>query len=204
MSNYKNYARYKKSRANDEKYKLPSRVPSDRVDTGSKVDKAKKAGIYYLIISTIRWCKKNIENCTFDDCYNELHKRFPTVFDKPTERMNTRLIIESDPAWTFAFYDNPEGALEEVLNTRMLQIASKMNTSDEMLVGLNEQFKKYKAIHEKYELNKLQLEIQKINAENEAKRLDKMIEDAASDAVDAGNTYIDTIIINDGDDSSET
>ena len=195
--------KYKRNTVFNNKNGIPSRIASDRVNTGSIVDKAKKQGVYNSIKYYIRDIKRADPNATFDDVVDKLCERYPLVFGEKGNIRNTRGIIESDNSWSCAYQDF-DGNLVKRIEDAMEDIANKSTDTDVQKMEKYDLIKKYEILKYKAISERIKVQAEMLEAENECKRLDKMIEDAASDAVDAGNTYIDTIIINDGDDSSET
>lgn len=195
--------KYKRSTVFNNKNGIPSRIASDRVNTGSIVDKAKKQGVYLSIKYYIRDIKRADPNATFDDVVDKLCERYPLVFGEKGNIRNTRGVIESDNSWSCAYQDF-DGNLVKRIEDAMEDIANKPTDTDVQKMEKFDLIKKYEILKYKAISERIKVQAEMLEAENECKRLDKLLDKAADEAVDAGNTYIDTIIINDGDDSIET
>lgn len=192
--------KYRRNKSHSLKNDLPSRISSNRVDTGSKVDLAKKQGVYSAIKYKIRKTRKNDPDCTFDDVMQVLCQSFPKVFGKFEEVRNTRNIIESDNGWSMAFYDYDDNIVDKI-EARMEDILLSDSDSDAEIMSKFELIKKYEILKDRAISERIKVKAELQEAENECKRLDKLL-DKAAEEVTGGDTFIDTIIIN-GDDNKD-
>ena len=189
--------KYKRSTVFNNKNGIPSRIASDRVNTGSIVDKAKKQGVYLSIKYYIRDIKRADPHATFDDVVDKLCERYPLVFGEKGNIRNTRNIIESDNSWSCAFQDFDENLVKRIENA-MEDIVNKSTDTDVQRMEKYDLIKKYEILKYKAISERIKVQAEMLEAENECKRLDKVIEKAADEAT--GDMFIDTIIIN-GDDN---
>lgn len=177
--------KYRRNKSHSLKNDLPSRISSNRVDTGSKVDLARKQGVYSAIKYKIRKTRKNDPNCTFDDVMNVLCQSFPKVFGKFEEVRNTRNIIESDNGWSMAFYDYDDNIVDKI-EARMEDILLSDSDSDAEIMSKFELIKKYEILKDRAISERIKVKAELQEAENECKRLDKLLDKAADEVTDNG------------------
>lgn len=177
--------KYRRNKSHSLKNDLPSRISSNRVDTGSKVDLARKQGVYSAIKYKIRKTRKNDPNCTFDDVMNVLCQSFPKVFGKFEEVRNTRNIIESDNGWSMAFYDYDDNIVDKI-EARMEDILLSDSDSDAEIMSKFELIKKYEILKDRAISERIKVKAELQEAENECKRLDKLLDKAADEVTGNG------------------
>lgn len=176
----KHYYSKKLKDVNSDKNMIPSKVPNDRCDSGRCLDKAKKLGYYNLIACTIMEVRED-QTATFDDVYKVLYERYPMVFTCPPEKLaNTRQIVEQDTRWMMAYY-NKDGQLEKLLKLRMEEIATKDNLTDEQIQYNYDLVMKYKMLQQKIDREKERIEVERLKAEAEVRRLDSAINKAVDE-----------------------
>lgn len=177
--------KYRRNKSHSLKNDLPSRISSNRVDTGSKVDLARKQGVYSAIKYKIRKTRKNDPNCTFDDVMSVLCQSFPKVFGKFEEVRNTRNIIESDNGWSMAFYDYDDNIVDKI-EARMEDILLSDSDSDAEIMSKFELIKKYEILKDRAISERIKVKAELQEAENECKRLDKLLDKAADEVTGNG------------------
>ena len=175
--------KYKRNAVFNNKNGIPSRIASDRVNTGSIVDKAKKQGVYLSIKYYIRDIKRADPNATFDDVVDKLCERYPLVFGEKGNIRNTRGVIESDNSWSCAFQDF-DGNLVKRIEDAMEDIANKPTDTDVQKMEKFDLIKKYEILKYKAISERIKVQAEMLEAENECKRLDKLLDKAAEEATD--------------------
>lgn len=188
--------KYKRSTVFNNKNGIPSRIASDRVNTGSIVDRAKKQGVYLSIKYYIRDIKRNDPKATFDDVVDKLCDRYPLVFGERGNIRNTRNIIESDNSWSCAYQDF-DGNLVKRIEDAMEDIANKSTDTDVQKMEKYDLIKKYEILKYKAISERIKVQAEMLEAENECKRLDKVLEKAAEEATNDSLDVEITITRND-------
>lgn len=188
--------KYKRSTVFNNKNGIPSRIASDRVNTGSIVDKAKKQGVYTSIKYYIRDIKRADPNATFDDVVDKLCERYPLVFGEKGNIRNTRGIIESDNSWSCAYQDF-DGNLVKRIEDAMEDIANKPTDTDVQKMEKYDLIKKYEILKYKAISERIKVQAEMLAAENECKRLDKLLDKAADEATNDNLDVEITITRND-------
>lgn len=112
----------------------------------SYAHQSQKSGDYRTIGAVIKEYREKNRDCTYEEMYAVLHKRFPWIFEKETMVSgNVSKIINGDPLWRDCYFANRSEmiALAEI---RIKEILKKDNTEDNIIISAYDKLMKYELI----------------------------------------------------------